>query len=122
MERLNEIRTALDKMVAAKPDDGGLGRELAEAVAHLAGMSEHNAEVIAADLDGKSDVLEALSKQAWDYARTHQQNGGYYMGIDTKLEIAAKYFAVEAPKEGGQVVQEKPAGAEKKILRLEDLL
>lgn len=122
MAKLYEIRAALDKMAAAKPNDGGLGRELAEAVVQLAGLSEHNAEVIAADLDGKSDVLAALSERAWDHAHRHKQNGGYYMSRDTEMEIAAKYFALEVPEEGSCPAEEKPAGEEKKIIRLEDLL
>lgn len=119
-EKMNAINTALEQMILPEEEDGGLSGELAGVVKKLAAVSEHNAEVIAADLDGKSDVLKALSKKAWDYAREHKKNNGYSMSEKTTMQIAAEYFAlpIEAAAQSAAPVP-KP---EKKILSLEDLL
>ena len=122
-ENLQKIQAALNKMILPEERDGGLSEELAGVVRKLAAISGHNAEVIAADLDGKSDVLKVLSEKAWDYARQHQKNNGYSMGESVALKLAAEYFAV--PVEAAAAEGAAPEKAEqpgKKILRLEDLL
>lgn len=126
-ENLQKIQAALNKMILPEERDGGLSAELAGVVRKLAAISGHNAEVIAADLDGKSDVLKVLSKKAWDYARQHKKGNGYSMGEGVALKLAAEYFAVPleaaADAEGTAPETEKaPAAPEKKIFRLEDLL
>lgn len=124
-EKMNAINTALNKMILPEERDGGLSAELAGVVRKLAAISGHNAEVIAADLDGKSDVLKALSEKAWDYARKHKKGNGYSMGGSVALKLAAEYFAVpvEAAAEGAAPKTEKATETpEKKIFRLEDLL
>ena len=126
-ENLQKIQAALNKMILPEERDGGLSAELAGVVRKLAAISGHNAEVIAADLDGKSDVLKALSEKAWDYARQHKKENGYSMGESVALKLAAEYFAVPveaaADAEGPAPETEKaPAAPEKKIFRLEDLL
>lgn len=119
-EKMNAINTALNKMILPEESDGGLSAELAGVVRKLAAISGHNAEVIAADLDGKNDVLEALSKKAWDYAREHKKNDGYSMSEKTAMQITAEYFAL--PIEGAVQGTEPAPKPEKKILSLEDLL
>lgn len=121
-ENLQKIQAALNKMILPEDSDGGLSAELAGVVRKLAAISEHNAEVIATDLDGKSDVLKALSEKAWDYAKQHRKGNGYSMGESVALKLAAEYFAVpvEAAAEG--TAPEKTERAGQKILRLEDLL
>lgn len=131
-EKMNAINTALNKMILPEERDGGLSAELAGVVRKLAAISGHNAEVIAADLDGKSDVLKVLSKKAWDYAMQHKKGNnysmgsGYSMGESVALKLAAEYFAVPveaADAEGAMQETEKaPAAPEKKIFRLEDLI
>lgn len=126
-ENLQRIQAALNKMILPEERDGGLSAELAGVVRKLAAISGHNAEVIAADLDGKSDVLKALSKKAWDYAMQHKKGSSYSMGSSVALKLVAEYFAVPvetaAAEEGTAPETEKaPAAPEKKIFRLEDLL
>lgn len=131
-ENLQRIQAALNKMILPEERDGGLSAELAGVVRKLAAISGHNAEVIAADLDGKSDVLKALSKKAWDYAMQHKKGSsysmgsGYSMGSSVALKLVAEYFAVPveaAAAEGDAPETDKaPAAPEKKIFRLEDLL
>lgn len=126
-ENLQKIQAALNKMILPEDSDGGLSAELAGVVRKLAAISEHNAEVIATDLDGKSDVLKALSEKAWDYARKHKKGNGYSMGESVALKLVAEYFAVPAEaaaaEEGAAPETEKASAApEKKIFRLEDLL
>ena len=126
-EKLQKIQAALNKMILPEERDGGLSAELAGVVRKLAAISGHNAEVIAADLDGKSDVLKVLSEKAWDYARQHKKGNGYSMGEGVALKLAAEYFAVPveaaADAEGTAPETEKAQAApEKKIFRLEDLL
>ena len=70
-ENLQKIQDALNRMILPEDSDGGLSAELAGVVRKLAAISGHNAEAIAADLDGKSDVLKVLSEKAWDYAILH---------------------------------------------------
>lgn len=119
-EKMNAINTALNKMILPEERDGGLSAELAGVVRKLAAISGHNAEVIAADLDGKSDVLKALSEKAWDYAKQHRKENGYSMSEKTAMQIAAEYFAL--PIEGAVQNAAPAPKPEKKILSLEDLL
>lgn len=122
-ENLQKIQAALNKMILPEERDGGLSAELAGVVLGLAAISGHNAEVIAADLDGKSDVLKAMSEKAWDYARKNKKGNGYSMGESVARKLAAEYFAVQveaAAVEGA--APEKTERAGQKILRLEDLL
>lgn len=125
-ENLQRIQAALNKMILPEERDGGLSAELAGVVLGLAAISRHNAEVIAADLDGKGDVLKALSEKAWDYAKQHKKGNGYSMGSGVALKLVAEYFAVPAEAaaaEGDAPETDKaPAAPEKKIFRLEDLL
>ncbi len=126
-ENLQRIQAALNKMILPEERDGGLSAELAGVVLGLAAISGHNAEVIAADLDSKSDVLKVLSKKAWDYAMQHKKGNGYSMGSSVARKLVAEYFAVPAEaaaaEEGAAPETEKaPAAPEKKIFRLEDLL
>lgn len=124
-EKMNAINTALNRMILPVERDGGLSAELAGVVRKLAAISGHNAEVIAADLDGKSDVLKALSEKAWDYAKQHKKENGYSMGESIALKLAAEYFAVpvEAAAAEGTTPEkaeraEKLAAVMKKILRI----
>ena len=119
--KLEEIRAALGKMAATEKNDGGLAKELSGVVLGLAESSEHAAEVIAADLDGKEDVLKGLSERAWSFAREHKQNNSYYMSGETAMKLAAEYFALPVP-ETEKAPAAAPEKAEKKILSLEDLL
>ena len=123
-EKMNAINTALNRMILPEDSDGGLSAELAGVVRKLAAISGHNAEVIAADLDGKSDVLKVLSEKAWDYARQHKKGNGYSMGEGVALKLAAEYFAVplEAAAAAEGTAPEKAEQPGQKILRLEDLL
>ena len=110
-------------MILPEERDGGLSAELAGVVRKLAAISGHNAEVIAADLDGKSDVLKALSEKAWDYAKQHQKGNGYSMGESVALKLAAEYFAVPVEAAAAEgAAPEKTERAGQKILQLEDLL
>lgn len=123
-ENLQKIQAALNKMILPEERDGGLSAELAGVVLGLAAISRHNAEVIAADLDGKSDVLKELSKKAWDHARQHKKGSGYSMGESVALKLVAEYFAVpvEAAAAAEGTAPEKAEQPGQKILRLEDLL
>ena len=129
-EKMNAINTALNRMILPEDSDGGLSAELAGVVRKLAATSGHNAEVIAADLDGKSDVLKALSEKAWDYARQHKKGNnysmgsGYSMGESVAMKLVAEYFAVpvEAAAAAEGTAPEKAEQPGQKILRLEDLL
>lgn len=122
-ENLQRIQAALNKMILPEERDGGLSAELAGVVLGLAAISGHNAEVIAADLDSKSDVLKVLSKKAWDYAMQHKKGNGYSMGESVALKLAAEYFAVPVEAAAAEgTTPEKTERAGQKILRLEDLL
>lgn len=122
-ENLQRIQAALNKMILPEERDGGLSAELAGVVRKLAAISEHNAEVIATDLDGKNNVLKVLSEKAWDYARQHKKGNGYSMGGGVALKLVAEYFAVQVEAVAVEgAMPEKTGRAGQKILRLEDLL
>lgn len=91
-ENLQKIQAALNKMILPEERDGGLSAELAGVVLGLAAISRHNAEVIAADLDGKSDVLKELSKKSVGPCQAAQKGQRLQHGRKRSAEACGRVF------------------------------